>query len=117
MGYALPCPQGRVHQLAVLLGAGGVGLGLGRPMLGLLKTVAILAILGGAIVQVEARLMDGIDPTLVATEADAVICTVTGGIAITIRELRVRWIWHTLGAGLDLDVGCHPTSLSTRTTM
>src|SRR5271169_5104035 len=53
--------------LAVLLGAGGVALGfpLADPIVGLIITVAILAVLRTAARDVFRRLMDGVDPELV----------------------------------------------------
>ena len=60
--------------LAVVLGAGGVALGfpLADPIVGLLITVAILAVLRTAARDVFRRLMDGVDPELVdAAEAGA----------------------------------------------
>ena len=58
--------------LAVLLGAGGVALGfpLADPIIGLIITVAILAVLRTAVSDVFRRLLDAIDPDLVdAAEA------------------------------------------------
>ena len=58
--------------LAVLFGAGGVALGfpLADPIVGLLITVAILAVLRTAVRDVFRRLMDAVDPELVdAAEA------------------------------------------------
>ena len=54
--------------LAVLLGAGGVALGWqwADSVVGLLITVAILGVLRSAVAQVGARLMDAVDPRLVA---------------------------------------------------
>ena len=89
--------------LAVLLGAGGLALGWSwaDPVVGLLITVAILGVLRSAISQVGARLMDAVDPHLVdqATEA---VRTVEG--VRDVRELRIRWIGHTLRAEADLTV-------------
>ena len=53
--------------LAVLLGAGGVALGfrLADPIIGLVITVAILAVLRQAAREVFARLLDAVDPALV----------------------------------------------------
>ena len=55
--------------LAVLIGAGGVALGfpLADPIIGLIITVAILAVLRGAVRDIFRRLMDGVDPALVDT--------------------------------------------------
>jgi len=87
--------------LAVLLGAGGAALGLPwvDPVVGLLITVAILAVLRSAVKQVAARLMDAVDPTIV-DQATTAISSVEG--VRQIRELRIRWIGHTLRAEVDL---------------
>jgi len=89
--------------LAVLLGAGGVALGWrwADPAVGLLITVAILGVLRSAVRQVAARLMDAVDPALV-DHAIAAINTVEGVDAV--RDLRIRWIGHTLRAEADIDV-------------
>ncbi len=89
--------------LAVLLGAAGVGLGWRQadPIIGLVITVAILGVLRSAVRQVGARLMDAVDPALVA-QASAAVASVDGVTAV--RELRIRWIGHTLRAEADLDV-------------
>jgi cation diffusion facilitator family transporter len=89
--------------LAVLLGAGGVGLGWrwADPVVGLLITVAILGVLRSAVKQVGARLMDSVDPDLV-DQASASIQTVDGVRGI--RELKIRWIGHTLRAEADITV-------------
>lgn len=89
--------------LAVLLGAGGVALGwpVADPVVGLVVTVAILGVLHSAIRQVGARLLDAVDPALV-DQIDAAIRTVPGVVGI--RELRVRWIGHTLRAEIDATV-------------
>lgn len=89
--------------LAVLLGAGGVGLGWQQadPIIGLLITIAILGVLRSAIVQVGARLMDAVDPGLVAQARTAVLSV--DGVQ-DVRELRIRWIGHTLRAEVDVMV-------------
>src|SRR5665213_1226926 len=89
--------------LAVLLGAGGVALGWrwADPVVGLLITIAILGVLRSAVRQVGARLMDAVDPALV-DQATAAINTVEGVDAV--RDLRIRWIGHTLRAEADIDV-------------
>lgn len=87
--------------LAVLLGAAGVAIGWNwaDPVIGLTITIAILGVLRSAIAQVGARLMDAIDPHLVA-KARAAIGTVHGVVAI--RTLQLRWIGHTLHAEADI---------------
>jgi cation diffusion facilitator family transporter len=89
--------------LAVLVGAGGVALGwrAADPIVGLLITVAILGVLRSAIRQVGARLMDAVDPGLV-DEATAAVMTVEG--VHEVRELRIRWIGHSLRAEVDATV-------------
>ncbi len=89
--------------LAVLAGAGGVALGWRQadPIIGLLITVAILGVLRSAVRQVGARLMDAVDPDLV-DQATAAIATVEG--VNDVRDLRIRWIGHTLRAEADITV-------------
>lgn len=89
--------------LAVVLGAGGVGLGLrwADPVIGLLIAIAILGVLRSALTQVGARLMDAVAPDLVHAARDAVDA-VDGVLAV--RSLRLRWIGHTLHADGDITV-------------
>ena len=89
--------------LAVLFGAGGLALGWqwADPVIGLAITVAILGVLRSAIVQVGARLMDAVDPALV-DEAVEAIRSVDG--VHDVRDLRIRWIGHTLRAEADITV-------------
>jgi len=89
--------------LAVLLGAGGAAIGWdwADPVVGLTITVAILGVLRSAIRQVGARLMDAVDPDIV-DRATAAIATLDG--ISEIRDLRIRWIGHTLRAEADVTV-------------
>ena len=89
--------------LAVLVGAGGLALGWqwADPAVGLLITLAILAVLRAAVRQVGERLMDAVDPALV-DQAVTVICSVDG--VHDVRDLRIRWIGHTLRAEADITV-------------
>jgi cation diffusion facilitator family transporter len=89
--------------LAVLVGAGGVAFGWQRadPVIGLVITLAILGVLRSATRQVGARLMDAVDPTLV-DHATAAVTSVPG--IRDVRELRIRWIGHTLRAEVDATV-------------
>jgi len=89
--------------LAVLLGAAGVALGWKQadPIIGLVITIAILGVLRSAVRQVGARLMDAVDPDLV-DQATAAVTSVTGITGV--RELRIRWIGHTLRAEADVTV-------------
>jgi cation diffusion facilitator family transporter len=89
--------------LAVLIGAGGVALGWNwaDPIVGSLITIAILGVLRSAVRQVGARLMDAVDPELV-DRATAAIAGVEG--IAEIRDLKIRWIGHTLRAEADITV-------------
>ena len=79
--------------LAVLLGAAGVALGWdwADPVVGLLITVAILAVLRQAAREVYRRLMDAVDPALVDQVEQALRAT-TG--VLDIGQVRLRWIGH-----------------------
>ncbi|MGV9822994.1 cation diffusion facilitator family transporter [Nocardia xishanensis] len=89
--------------LAVLLGAAGVALGFPQadPIVGLLITLAILAVLRTAARDVFHRLMDGVEPALVADAERALVAEpgVEG-----VRSLRMRWIGHRLHADVEIDV-------------
>jgi cation diffusion facilitator family transporter len=89
--------------LAVLIGAAGVALGWRQadPVVGLVITVAILGVLRSAVRQVGARLMDAVDPDLV-DQATAAVTSVSG--IDQVRDLRIRWIGHTLRAEVDVIV-------------
>jgi cation diffusion facilitator family transporter len=89
--------------LAVLLGVVGTALGWRQadPLIGLVITVAILGVLRSAATQVGARLMDAVDPHLVDQARD--ILEKTPAID-DVRELRLRWIGHTLRAEADVSV-------------
>jgi cation diffusion facilitator family transporter len=89
--------------LAVLLGAGGVALGfpLADPLIGLLITVAILAVLRTAARDVFRRLLDGVDPALLDT-AEAALTAEPGVTGV--RSVRMRWIGHRLHAEAELDI-------------
>jgi divalent metal cation (Fe/Co/Zn/Cd) transporter len=94
--------------LAVLLGAAGVAIGWqwADPAIGLLITVAILGVLRSAVRQVGARLMDAVDPALV-DQATAAVASVPE--IRDVRELRIRWIGHTLRAEVDATVDAELT--------
>ena len=89
--------------LAVFVGAIGVGLGWREadPVVGLAITLALIGVLRSAVRQVGARLMDAVDPGLVG-QASAAVMGVPGVDAV--RELRIRWIGHTLRAEVDVCV-------------
>lgn len=90
--------------LAVVGGAVGamVGFPLADPLIGLLITIAILAVLRGAATDIYRRLMDAVDPELTA-EATATLGATPGVIAA--EHLRLRWIGHriTAEAGIVVD--------------
>lgn len=94
--------------LAVLLGAAGVAAGwrAADPIIGLVITVAILGVLRSAARQVGARLMDAVDPELV-DQATAAVTSVRG--VQSVRDLRIRWIGHTLRAEVDVVVAADLT--------
>jgi cation diffusion facilitator family transporter len=89
--------------LAVLLGVGGVALGWdwADPVVGLLITAAILAVLRQAAREIYRRLMDAVDPALV----DQVEQTLrdTPGVLGT-GQVRLRWIGHQLRAECEVIV-------------
>lgn len=89
--------------LAVLLGAGGVALGypLADPIVGLLITVAILAVLRTAVRDVFRRLLDGVDPALVDT-AERSLAAEPG--VRSVHSVRMRWMGHRLHADVELDL-------------
>jgi cation diffusion facilitator family transporter len=89
--------------LAVLVGAGGVALGfpLADPIVGLLITVAILAVLRTAMRDVFRRLMDGVDPELVDA-AEAALAAEPGVTGV--RSVKMRWLGHRLHADAELDI-------------
>ena len=71
------------------------------PIVGILITVAILAVLRTAARDVFRRLLDGVDPELVDT-AEAALAARPGVTAV--RSVRMRWIGHRLHADAELDV-------------
>jgi cation diffusion facilitator family transporter len=89
--------------LAVLLGAGGVALGfpLADPIVGLLITIAILAVLRTAVRDVFRRLLDAVDPDLVDA-AEAALAAEPGVTAV--RSVKMRWIGHRIHADAELDI-------------
>ncbi|BBY17098.1 putative cation efflux system protein [Mycolicibacterium litorale] len=89
--------------LAVVLGAAGVALGfpLADPVIGLLITVAILAVLRTAARDVFRRLMDGVDPALIET-AETALAAEPG--VTDVGSVKMRWIGHRLHAEAELDI-------------
>jgi cation diffusion facilitator family transporter len=92
----------------VLLGAGGVALGfpLADPIIGLIITVAILAVLRTAARDVFRRLMDGVDPAVVDS-AEAALAAEPG--VTRVRNVKMRWIGHRLHAEAELDIDASVT--------
>ena len=89
--------------LAVLFGALGVlaGFPLADPIVGLLITIAIVFVLRDAVREIWWRLMDAVDPSLVA-KLESAAKDVEGVQAID--DMRVRWIGHTLHAEANVEV-------------
>ncbi len=89
--------------LAVLVGAGGVALGWKQadPVVGLLITVAILAVLRQAAREVYRRLMDAVDPALL-DQAEATLRATEG--VLDAGQVRMRWIGHQLRAECEVIV-------------
>ena len=89
--------------LAVLLGAGGVALGWdwADPIVGLVITVAILAVLRQAAREIYRRLMDAVDPALVDKAEDTL--RATPGV-LDVGQVRLRWIGHQLRAECEVIV-------------
>ena len=94
--------------LAVVLGAGGVAAGwdAADPVVGLLITVAILAVLRTATRDIFRRLMDAVDPDLVEA-AESSLKAIPGVVAV--RRVRMRWIGHEIHADADLDIDSNTT--------
>ena len=94
--------------LAVVAGAGGVAVGipLADPVVGLIITAAILAVLRTAARDVLRRLMDGVDPALVEA-AETALAAEPGVTAV--RSVRMRWIGHRIHADAELDIDAATT--------
>ena len=89
--------------LAVLAGAGGVAIGWGwaDPVVGLVITVAILAVGWQAVREVGQRLMDSVDPEL-TEKAEATLRATPGVLAV--GRVRLRWVGRTLRAECEISV-------------
>jgi cation diffusion facilitator family transporter len=87
--------------LAVLLGAGGVALGWAwaDPVVGLVITVAILAVLRQAAREIYRRLMDAVDPALV-DQAETVLRATPG--VLDVGQVRLRWVGHQVRAECEI---------------
>src|SRR5215211_2106218 len=89
--------------LAVLVGAVGVWLGypLADPIVGLLIAAAILVIVWQSGKMVFARLLDGVDPSVMA-EIRSAAARVEG--VEDVAEIRARWVGHRLRAEVNVAV-------------
>jgi cation diffusion facilitator family transporter len=87
--------------LAVVAGAAGVAAGwpLADPIIGLVITAAILAVLRTAARDIYRRLMDAVDPGLIDA-AETALARQPGVLAV--RTVRMRWIGHHLHAESEL---------------
>ena len=96
--------------LAVLLGAGGAALGWkwADPVIGLVITVAILAVLYQAAREIYRRLMDAVDPALV-DQAEQTL-RVTPGV-LDVGLVRLRWVGHQLWAECEIAVSGDITAI------
>lgn len=94
--------------LGVVAGALGVaaGMPIADPIVGLVITAAILAVLVQAARDVYRRLMDSVDPALVDRVAD-VLASVDG--IEDVGAVRLRWIGHELRAEADIVTDCELT--------
>jgi cation diffusion facilitator family transporter len=92
--------------LAVLAGAIGVALGVPilDPLVGLAITVTILFIVKDAAKAVFRRLLDGIEPGILA-EVEHAPTSVLG--VIEVHEARARWLGHKVHADLHITVDPH----------
>jgi cation diffusion facilitator family transporter len=89
--------------LAVLLGAAGSAIGWkwADPAVGLVITMAILAVLWQAAREIGRRLMDAVDPALTA-RAEHVLEHTPGVLGV--GQVRLRWIGHRLRAECEVVV-------------
>jgi cation diffusion facilitator family transporter len=96
--------------LAVLLGAGGVALGWNwaDPVVGLVITVAILAVVYQAAREVYRRLMDAVDPALV-DRTEQTLKTTPGVLGV--GQVRLRWVGHQLWAECEIVVSGDVTAI------
>ncbi len=89
--------------LTVVIGAIGVwaGFDAADPIAGLVISLAILAVLRTAAIEVLRRLMNGIDPALV-DEIEQEAAHILG--VSSVRQVQVRWEGHRLRADLAINV-------------
>jgi cation diffusion facilitator family transporter len=89
--------------LAVVLGALGslAGFDQADPIVGLGITLAILLVLRTTVREIYRRLMDAVDPELVAM-AEQTVAAVPG--VLEVEPVRLRWIGHRLRAEVSISV-------------
>jgi cation diffusion facilitator family transporter len=97
--------------LAVLLGVGGSALGWDRadPVVGLVITVAILAVLRQAARAIYRRLMDAVDPALV-DQVEQTLRATPGVLGV--GQVRLRWIGHQLRAECEVIVDAGASAIA-----
>src|SRR6185437_5137475 len=97
--------------LAVLLGVGGVALGWdwADPVVGLVITVAILAVLRQAARDIWRRLMDAVDPALL-DQAEQILLATPGVLGT--GQVRLRWTGHQLRAECEVIVDADATAIT-----
>jgi len=78
-----------------------MGFPLADPIIGLVITVAILAVLRTAVRDIFRRLMDAVDPKFVDT-AEAALAAEPGVTGV--RSVKMRWMGHRLHADAELDI-------------
>ena len=96
--------------LAVLLGVGGVVIGWdwADPVVGLVITVAIVAVLRQAVREIYRRLMDAVDPALV-DQVEQTLRATTGVLGV--GQVRLRWIGHQLRAECEVIVAADASAV------
>lgn len=89
--------------LAVLIGVAGAALGVPilDPIVGLFITIAILFIVKDAAHSVWLRLIDGIEPEILA-EIEHAPTHVPGVLAV--RDVRARWVGHRVHSDIEVQV-------------
>ena len=89
--------------LAVLIGVGGVWLGfpLADPIIGILITAAILFIVKDAALSIWTRLIDGIEPEILA-EIEHAPTHVEGVLGVC--DVRARWLGHRVYSDVAINV-------------
>ncbi len=90
--------------LAVLVGAVGVHFGypIADPIIGLVITVAILGVVWQSVRAVFTRMLDGIEPEMLAKIRGT--AAAVPGIA-EVGEIRARWLGHRVHAEVTVSVG------------